>query len=165
MPGQAVDQIVLRLQDPGGPGVELRLVLLEPEGLAERRGRGEHVAADLIEIIPAVAGAQRVGDGQRAGIRVDHRGAERLPLAVHRQAAEHVARDADGVDPLDVLRRKLAEHHHRADRAHPPVRGLLLAAAVGIVMGRIGGRHVADDIEIFVDQRGLQAAGADIKSQ
>ena len=96
---------------------------------------------------------------------MDHRGAERLPLAVHRQAAEHVARDADGVDPLDVLRRKLAEHHHRADRAHPPVRGLLLAAAVGIVMGRIGGRHVADDIEIFVDQRGLQAAGADIKSQ
>ena len=165
MPGQAVDQIVLRLQDPDGPGVELRLVLLEPEGLAERRGRGEHVAADLIEIIPAVAGAQRVGDGQRAGIRVDHRGAERLPLAVHRQAAEHVARDADGVDPLDVLRRKLAEHHHRADRAHPPVRGLLLAAAVGIVVGRIGGRHVADDIEIFVDQRGLQAAGADIKSQ
>ena len=67
MPGQTVDQIVLRLQDPDGPGVELRLVLLEPEGLAERRGRGEHVAADLIEIIPAVAGAQRVGNGQRAG--------------------------------------------------------------------------------------------------
>ena len=163
--GEAVDKIILGLQDAIGPGVELGLVFLQPERLAER-GRGrKDVAADLIEIIPAESGAQRVGDRQRAGIGVDHGGTERLPFFVHRQAAEHMAGNADGVDALDVFGRKLPQHHHRAHGAHPPVGGLLLAAAVRVVVRGIGRCNIADDIEVFIDQRGLQAAGPDIECQ
>ena len=162
---EAVDKIILRLQDAVCTGVELRLVLLQPERLAEGGCGRKDVAADLIEIIPAKSGAQGVGNGQRAGIGVDHGGAQRLPVLVHGQAAEHMAGNADGVDTLDVFGRKLPQHHHGAHGAHPPVGGLLFAAAVRVVVRGIGCCDVADNIEIFIDQRGLQAAGSDIECQ
>ena len=162
---EAVDKVILGLQNAVCTGVALGLVLLQPERLAERRRGREHIAADLVEIIPAESGAQRVGDGQGAGIGVDHGGAECLPFPIHGQAAEHMAGNADGIDTLDILGHKLPQHHHRAHGAHPPVSGFLLAAAVRVVVRGIGRGDVADNIQIFIDQRSLQAAGPDIEGQ
>ena len=162
---QAVDQIVLRLQKALCFRVDLRLLLLEPQRLAERRRRAEDVAGDVVKILAAKLRAQPVRLLQRPRVRMDHCRAQRLPVAVHRQTAEHVAADADGLHLLDVLRHQLPQHHHCAYRAHPPVRRVLLTAAAGQMVGRIGRRHVAQNVQVFVHERGLQSARSNIKSQ
>ena len=53
--GQAVDQVVLGLEDLIGVFVELRLLVAEPDALAERILGDEHVAGLAVEIIAAEA--------------------------------------------------------------------------------------------------------------
>ena len=165
IPGETVDQIILGLQDLYGFSVDLGPLLLQPAALAERAGGGKDVAGDPVEIVPAEAKTQRVGDGQSSGVRMDHGGRQRLSVCVHGKAAKHMAGDADGVHPLDILGRKLPQHHHGTYGTHPPVHCILFHDAAGQMAGGVGGGHVAQNIQVFVNQRRFQSAGADIKRQ
>jgi len=162
---EPVDKIVLGLQDAPGLGVELRLLVFEPHGLAERRRGTQDIAGDGIEVVAPEARAQIVGIRERAGVGMDHGRAERLALAVHRQAAQHVAGHADGVHLLDVFGCQLAQHQHRADGAHPPVGGVLFTAAVRQTVRGIGRGHVAQDVQILIDERCLETARPNVKGQ
>ena len=163
--GQAVDKIVLGLENFIGLFVKLRLFMAEPDALAERVLGDEHIARLAVEIVAAKAFLQRFGPLRGPAVAVNHGALERLSVAIHRQAAPHVAADANGVDALDIFGHKLAQHQHRAHGAHPPVRSVLLHHAAGTAAGGIGGGDVAQNIQILVHQRSLQPAGANVKYQ
>ena len=162
---QPVDQIVLALQEFYGFLIGLRFVFLQPHGLGEREVRGQDVAGNAVEIVRAVCSLQRPRYVLRARIAPDHCRAKRLPIIVHRQKAQHVAGNADGVDSFEIFRHELAQHKPRAHRAHPPVGRVLLYAAVWQIVRRIGGGHVSQNIQSLIDERRFEAACADVEDQ
>ena len=162
---QAINKIVLALQEFYGFLIGLGFVFLQPHSLGEREVRGQDVAGNPVEIVCAELLLQRPRYVLRARIAPDHCRAKRLPIIVHRQKAQHLAGNADRVNSFEVFRHELAKHKHRAHRAHPPVGRVLLYAAVWQIVRRIGGGHVSQNIQSLIDERGFQAACADVEDQ
>ena len=162
---QAINKIVLALQELHGSLVDLGLGSLQPHGLGEREVRGQDVAGNAVEIVRAVCILQRLCHVLRACIAPNDRRPKRLPVTVHRQKAQHMAGNADRVNSFEVFRHELAKHKHRAHRAHPPVGRVLLYAAVWQIVRRIGGSHVSQNIQSLIDERRFEAACADVEDQ
>ena len=162
---EPVNEVVLALEEADGFLIDLRLVFMQPDCLGKREVRREDIAGNAVEIVCAKPVQQRFGYGFCARVAPDHRRAQRLTLAVHRQKPQHMPGNADGVDLLEIFRHQLAQHQHCAHGAHPPVGGVLLDPAVRPVMGGVGGGHVPENVQMRIDQRRLQAACSNVEDQ
>src|SRR5690606_18859158 len=135
--GQTVEEPVVELTEVGGLFPDLRLVLLDPQGLAGHPLRRDVAIAVVLEGIVA-AGGDAAGLGGGAHVHPDDCRAKRLELLIEEddRAAGEVAANAD--NRLRVQAGLLYCAAYGTNNRGPPLVGALLCPAGFGVAQRVG---------------------------
>ena len=162
LPGEHVAHIVLGQQDVGALGVQLRLMLADPQNLRGGKARQGRVGGDLNQPLLAHPLGDLLALGGGALVTPDDGPPQHLALLVQHHQAVHLAGNAHALDVPGVHAAFLKNRPKGLAGGVPPVQRLLLGPAVAFLIHGIFHRSAGHHLALPVEKHRLCAAGSQV---